>query len=40
MICKYCDRQLKVQRRSGVGTDYWVVTTCTIHGTFEEKGEN
>jgi len=38
MECQYCDRELKVQRRSGVGTDYWIITTCVIHGTFEEKG--
>jgi hypothetical protein len=38
MECKYCDRELKVQRRSGVGTDYWIVYTCVKHGIFEEKG--
>lgn len=38
MECRYCDRELKVLRRSGVGTDFWIVTICEKHGTFEEKG--
>jgi hypothetical protein len=38
MECKYCDQEMKVQRRSGVGTDKWIVFTCDKHGTFEEKG--
>lgn len=39
MECNYCHRELKVQRINGVGTDYWIVTTCQIHGTLQEKGK-
>lgn len=39
MECNYCNRELKVQRINGVGTDYWIITTCALHGTFQEKGK-
>jgi len=39
MECKYCHHELKVERINGVGTDYWIVTTCPVHGTLQERGK-
>jgi hypothetical protein len=37
IICKHCDREMTVNYAIGTTNERWIITNCSLHGTFRDK---